>query len=289
MLAGFSPIYYVMYTGGVAPMLWSTVVAYSAYLLPSYRFDLGPWIGSVLNSGQDISITLEVAGASNSDWIVSGVLLLMRSGHEGQVVSSSSPVYVVNHAPEQLPISSCMGANLSASGVCKLRVEGRELHVTGRMRMESGRELHSSVTYSVDVYRNIITYNSTESSYEQLCNHSASWVSTWHGQGSASRFLEDENISYQWLNSGEVRAGGLWLNSYNFTERRRGKAAGVRGQEHYQRLFMLDPSNEVCLVPDDITHTVRLKAYDVLDMLHMNAFASWAAVNHTTDVQMGFL
>ena len=36
-LAGLSPIYYAIYIGGVAPMLWSTVVLYSAHLLPSYR------------------------------------------------------------------------------------------------------------------------------------------------------------------------------------------------------------------------------------------------------------
>lgn len=60
-LVAFSPIYITTYTGGVNPYLWSTIVAYSAYMLPSYRFNLGPWL-SVLNSRGDHNVSIEIGG-----------------------------------------------------------------------------------------------------------------------------------------------------------------------------------------------------------------------------------
>ena len=105
-LAGLSPIYYTIYTGGVAPMLWSAIVSYSAHLLPSYSFDLGPWIG-ILNEwstesseeSRSFSVTIEVVGASNEAFDLGGSLILTRK--EGvKVVSTSSPSYITGLDPQ---------------------------------------------------------------------------------------------------------------------------------------------------------------------------------------------
>ena len=36
LLAGASPVYPTLFTGGVQPELWSTLVAYTAYVMPTY-------------------------------------------------------------------------------------------------------------------------------------------------------------------------------------------------------------------------------------------------------------
>ncbi|GAX85290.1 hypothetical protein CEUSTIGMA_g12707.t1 [Chlamydomonas eustigma] len=200
-LAGFTPVYYSIYTGGVAPMLWSTVVAHTAYQLPSYTFDLGPWL-SILNSDPinstssrssgdcrsipgSHSITVEMAGAANANWDISGVMMVWR----GKQRVRNKPVetglrYQVLNAPEQLPVSTCKGANLTESGVCRLRVQGRQLMAVSSLVFENGLELTSSVSYTLNGYKNIISYINTagegDSSYDQASRHTMSWSSVWN-------------------------------------------------------------------------------------------------------------
>ena len=73
-LAGLAPVYYTLYTGNPAPMLWSAVTSHTAHLLPTYTFDLGPWLPA-LNSppgpgSSPHKITVELLGATNTDWQV---------------------------------------------------------------------------------------------------------------------------------------------------------------------------------------------------------------------------
>ncbi|WIA17670.1 hypothetical protein OEZ85_014473 [Tetradesmus obliquus] len=70
-LAGFYPISYTMYTGGVDPRLWTAIVASNTYSLPVYVYDLSPWLGVLNNNASNSNnhtITVELFGASGNDW-----------------------------------------------------------------------------------------------------------------------------------------------------------------------------------------------------------------------------
>lgn len=102
-LAGLSPIFNTIYTGGVAPMLWSAITSYSAHLLPSYSFVLDPWIGLINRQDEsDLIIKLEIVGASNSAFDLGGSLSLWtREGVKLTSIASTGPSYVTGPDPNK--------------------------------------------------------------------------------------------------------------------------------------------------------------------------------------------
>jgi hypothetical protein len=77
-LAGIAFPYAVIFTGGIVPTAWRPITSYGAIDLPTYHFDLTPFI-PVLTDGQPHNITLEVASAEtdhviNQNWFVSGLV-----------------------------------------------------------------------------------------------------------------------------------------------------------------------------------------------------------------------
>ena len=297
--AGFLPIYYTIYTGGVAPMLWSTIVAHTAYLLPSSTFDLGPWLDALNAPATAMShntITLEMAGATNHNWDIAGVVLLWRGSRT--VVAPGRTV-----DPQRLmatPSTMCEGTDLTTAGLCSTTLGSQSFSAAGSVTLADGSLLESSVRYELQGYRNVVGYNKTDgtSSYNQSSVHSVSWSSGISSGSSRARsaiestasigskkvkksaaFLTS-NTTYSWQNSGEGVAGGIWVNSFNFTSHSGGRE---RSQAHYQRLEMLDPTNRALDVPPNITHTIYLHTLDsqdesVPEVLQL-ATATWGAIS----------
>jgi hypothetical protein len=85
-VAGTALPYAVIFTGGIVPTAWRPITSYGAIDLPTYHFDLTPFI-PVLTDGKPHNITLDVASAEtdhtiNQNWFVSGLVqvLLDKSG-----------------------------------------------------------------------------------------------------------------------------------------------------------------------------------------------------------------
>ena len=306
-LVGLTPVYFTIYTGGAGPMLWSTIVAHTAYMLPAYIFDLGPWMG-LLNSPGGHSITIEMVGCSNANWDVAGVLLVWRS--DQRVMSSTDDdMFETSSQPtDHVPDSVCKGDDLSLGGSCKVSVPRRSYSARGSITLEDGSRVSSSVSYDLSSYVNVVSFNNTDgtASYDQSSVHittSETYVShensnrntLSHSNGGTypPRILVpalSSSLTHRWANTGELKEGGVWTNSLNFTGHEDGHWLS---QHHYQRLMMLDDTNAVCVVPPNITHTVFLRSFDGRDSLEpeimQTATASWAATrpNSSTIVSKG--
>lgn len=77
-VAGVAFPYPVIFTGGIIPNAWRPITSYGAIDLPTYHFDLSPFI-PVLADGESHVITLDVASAEtdhsiNGNWYVSGAV-----------------------------------------------------------------------------------------------------------------------------------------------------------------------------------------------------------------------
>lgn len=121
----------VFLQGGVDPRLWTAIVASHAYSLPVYTFDLGPWLGAlntaVGNPSEDPhTITVEILGATGSDWILATTLLIWRSSDPSQTISSViKPWTVVLPDLSGDLASSCDGLNVTEAGTCLTEVTSR--------------------------------------------------------------------------------------------------------------------------------------------------------------------
>ncbi|KAI0030816.1 peptide N-acetyl-beta-D-glucosaminyl asparaginase amidase A-domain-containing protein [Vararia minispora EC-137] len=78
IVAGVAFPYAVIFTGGIVPTAWRPITSYGAIDLPTYHFDLTPFI-PILTDGHLHNITLDVASAEashsiNQNWFVSGLL-----------------------------------------------------------------------------------------------------------------------------------------------------------------------------------------------------------------------
>ncbi|HVT34596.1 MAG TPA: peptide-N4-asparagine amidase [Nevskiaceae bacterium] len=77
VIAGFAPVYPVLFTGGGGPGSWNPIPSPRAWHLDPYRLDLTPFVGRLVD-GQPHSIRLDVPDAGYSDpgdfWEVGAVL-----------------------------------------------------------------------------------------------------------------------------------------------------------------------------------------------------------------------
>jgi len=150
--------------GGMDPRLWSVIVAAHTFTIPTYTFDLSPWLGA-LNAiptagSKPHTITLELYGASGSDWHVATTLLLWRAPGIRRI-TARTPVEVQSSNGLSKPTASvCRGANIEVAGTCVMEVRDRSLSATSVLLID-GAEWEASVRYEMASYTNVIPYNNT--------------------------------------------------------------------------------------------------------------------------------
>lgn len=84
----------VVFTGGINPLFWEPIVAIGAFNLPSYDFELTPFLGKVLDGKEHVFGIGVIKGISF--WLVNANLHLWLD-HESSVVHASR---VVRHSPK---------------------------------------------------------------------------------------------------------------------------------------------------------------------------------------------
>ena len=274
--------------------LWSTIVAHTTYMLPSYTFDLGPWLG-VLNDrlgARHHTITVEMVGDANANWDVAGILQLWRGD---QAVVASGKVYVeapTSFKSGELPSSNCKGHNLTDQdtgiGLCSFSMPGYQMAASGSVTLADGSKIASLVLYRLHRYSDVIAFNNPAmtSGYDQSSSHSVFWSSESipKKQKQKKKQLHTYDVTYDWMNSGQDVTGGIWVNSFNFSGN---DGTRRKWQEHYQRLEMVNGTFSSYLlppvIPPNVTHTVFLRSFDSVDVpkptVLQLATATWAAIS----------
>jgi hypothetical protein len=164
--------------GGVDPRLWTAIVAVNTYSLPVYTYDLSPWLGVLNNntsSGSGHTITVELFGASGSDWALASMLMLWRS-ETGIEVLGRKPMLVESASMAVPVVSACEGKQLDVAGKCVVRLGERSM-VAGSLLKIGDTEYAAFVKYDMQGYENTIAYNNSDggSSWRQVTLHEASW------------------------------------------------------------------------------------------------------------------
>lgn len=164
VLAGLYPVFYTFYTGGVNPSLWMGIVSPHAFLLPSYTYDLSPFLG-MLNTAVTATphnIKIEAFGVSNDAWSVSANLLLWRSN--GLKVTGKPPTVKILPTTATRALSSkCVQITrkpVTVEGDCTLALKGRSVSATAQLTVGTVK-LNASSSYEVTGYYNRIVYNNT--------------------------------------------------------------------------------------------------------------------------------
>lgn len=158
-LAGLYPVFFAFYTGGLDPSLWMAIVAPHAYLLPSYTFDLSPFLGVLNSAGKVHSISIEAVGVTNDNWQVSASLLLWRSST--LKISGKPPIVKLSPSAASRVTSSCNQVTsqpLSVQGQCTVKIESRSVSATSQLTVGNVR-LAASSLYEVTSHVNQITYD----------------------------------------------------------------------------------------------------------------------------------
>jgi hypothetical protein len=128
-LAGFAPIYPVIFTGGGSPYAWRPIPAIRALDLRAYQVDLSPFVGT-LTDGRAHKIGLTVAESRKDDpndvWITSANLLLDRAG-DGRRTTGKVTSYQEN--PLDVSGQDVPGVAAAAQGGShQLDIVGTTLH-----------------------------------------------------------------------------------------------------------------------------------------------------------------
>jgi hypothetical protein len=140
-----------------------SIVAHPTFLLPSYTFDLSPWLGA-LNTRAPHSITIELRGATGASWLVASTLLLWRAPGLPRITALRGPTALPLQSLLELPIAStCIGKDLTsanAAGSCSLSLGPRTLRVESTLLIDA-QEWEASVEYGVESYESLIDFNNT--------------------------------------------------------------------------------------------------------------------------------
>lgn len=158
------------------PRLWSAIVAPHTYLLPTFTYDLSPWVG-VLNTASGSAahtITVEVFGATNAGWSVAATLLLWRSN--GHTVAGPAPHLELSPSMMQPVKSQCHGRIITDAGVCQVGLSKRSMTAYAMIQVD-GLKLIAFSKYSMSDYANNIEYNNTAGteSWRQTTYGEATW------------------------------------------------------------------------------------------------------------------
>jgi hypothetical protein len=130
-LAGFAPIYPVIFTGGGSPYAWRPIPAIRAFDLRAYRVDLTPFVGT-LTDGRKHTVAVKVAESRKDDpndvWITSTNLLLETAGDHRRTTGKVT-AYLEN--PLDVSGTSVAGGVSVAQGAShQLDITGTVVHGT---------------------------------------------------------------------------------------------------------------------------------------------------------------
>jgi hypothetical protein len=157
------------------------IVAHPTFTLPSYTFDLSPWLGA-LNApraagAKPHTLTVELAGATGSDWWLANSLLLWRAPGGGRVTALRGPDVTRSPGLAARATSACDGADPTVAGTCTLELPERELVAQAVLDID-GVEWLARAHYRTGAYSNVMPYNGTTgfAAWTQVvAPHEASW------------------------------------------------------------------------------------------------------------------
>jgi hypothetical protein len=220
------------------PSLWMGIVSTHTFLLPSYTYDLSPFLGVLNLATTPHNITITTFGVTNDNWQVSANLLLWRSS--GLKVAGKPPVVVVASGTDKPVTSSCIKVQnqpLTVQGTCTVKLQKK---VTASATLTAGGvQLDALSSYEVTSYTNTITYDNSKrhEDFRSTIAGKVSWsltlasipsrVSHSTGFNAVMRrrrvVMKPETIvtaasaSYSWLLSGSTSAGSVFELSDNAT------------------------------------------------------------------------
>lgn len=207
--------------GGLDPLLWMSIASTHAYLIPTYKYDLSPFLG-VLNSlvNSPHSITIEIAGLPNWGWWVTATLLVWRSKR----YTLSGPAPQLSQTPlgimSMQPASTCQGDDPTKAGLCSLVLKRRSITASTVLTVNpGGLLLEASSRYTLVGYNSTINFNKTSGAeeYWQTTSGQVAWYLRMAGSAkqkavtSASvptantatdSAVTRATASYDWLNHG---------------------------------------------------------------------------------------
>lgn len=239
-------VYPAFVQGGVDPRLWTAIVAATAYALPAYTFDLSPWLG-VLNMHAPVeanTITIEVTGATGSDWLLASTLLVWCG--EGHVAATEPPVVAVSPDMYKNVASECVGKDLQVSGACRVHLANRSMTAYANI-LVNDMQFRAFARYELFDYVDSISYNNSLGSvaWAQTTSYDAMWFMGLNNMfnhehigglgslGAPSRGISanvrtrknaaygtitHSHINHEWLNVGGVAQGAVFELSYNSTK-----------------------------------------------------------------------
>jgi hypothetical protein len=146
--------------GGMSPLLWDAITPAYTDKLPSYTFDLSPWVGRLNSHDSNHSISLDINQQSTGSWKVAATLLLWRTDVPITVVNP--PRVVLSPNMQQLVQSSCSSNTVDkAVQECQLQLQRREMAATALLKVGEA-ELIAAVRYSVLAFNSSVQTNSTQ-------------------------------------------------------------------------------------------------------------------------------
>ncbi|VDB82940.1 unnamed protein product [Peniophora sp. CBMAI 1063] len=157
LLAGVAFPYPVIFTGGIIPNAWRPITSYGAIDLPTYHFDLSPFI-PLLADGEPHTITLDVASAEtdhaiNSNWFVSGAVHIIL-GDSDQPTTGNITLYKA----DDYAVTTESGGQDDTGAVAFSVGATRSIHIESTIVPGNGKE--TKVIFKQDLaYTNKQSYN----------------------------------------------------------------------------------------------------------------------------------
>ncbi|KZV71668.1 hypothetical protein PENSPDRAFT_751612 [Peniophora sp. CONT] len=156
-VAGVAFPYPVIFTGGIIPNAWRPITSYGAIDLPTYHFDLSPFI-PVLADGEPHTVTLDVASAEkdhgiNSNWYVSGAVHVVLGDSEEPTTGTITLYNAEDYA------TTTESGGKDASGAVAFNVGAtRNIHIESTIIAGGGKE--TKVVFKQNLqYSNKQAYN----------------------------------------------------------------------------------------------------------------------------------
>ncbi|KZV71644.1 hypothetical protein PENSPDRAFT_684422 [Peniophora sp. CONT] len=154
-VAGVAFPYPSIFSGGISPTSWKPIIAYGAMDLPTYHFDLTPFV-PLLTDGTTHNISLDVASAEedhviNANWYVSGLLQVILDASDEPTTGKITKYEVDEYADSTQTLDS------SRNNTLEFTVKAtRSVHIESEIIAGSGEKTNV-------VFRQALAYSNTQS------------------------------------------------------------------------------------------------------------------------------